>query len=342
VTATLDLTLTDRAPATAGRMASAALDFLASLDDAQRQTATLPFGDDRRYVWDYRPPESTPRNGLRLINMTDDQQRKALALLDIGLSTRGADQVRKIIDLEVPLLLQERLEHRVTPFIRHPEHYAVCIFGDPAGRAPWGWHVGGHHVGLHFTVIDGDRMAAVPLFFGANPAVVRHGPTKGQRTLPEEEDLARALLRSLPDDQKQLAVVSQTAFPDILTDKYRVANAFAPPRGLAWAAMAGQQRDLLLQLVRHYVDRTNAELSGHYWRKLEADGWEALTFAWAGSDAVGQGHYYAIKAPSFLIEYDNTQNGANHIHSVLRDISGDWGEDLLARHYAESHRAGAH
>jgi hypothetical protein len=107
VTATLDLTLTDRAPATAGRMASAALDFLASLDNAQRQTATLPFGDDRRYVWDYRPPENTPRNGLRLINMTDEQQRKALALLDIGLSTRGADQVRKIIDLEVPLLLQE-------------------------------------------------------------------------------------------------------------------------------------------------------------------------------------------------------------------------------------------
>src|SRR5216683_3562438 len=217
-----DLSTTDRAPATAGRMASAAMDFLAALNDQQRHAATLPFGDDLRYIWDYRPPESTPRNGLRLVNMTAGQQRKALALLDIGLSSRGAEQVRQIIDLEVPLLMQEQADGRVTPFIRHPEHYSVCIFGDPSGRAPWAWHIGGHHVGLHFTVVDGDRIASVPLFFGANPAEVRHGPTAGQRTLPEEEDLARMLLRSLPPDQKRIALISPTAFPDILTDRYRV------------------------------------------------------------------------------------------------------------------------
>src|SRR5882762_9774833 len=118
-----DLSTTDRAPATAGRMASAALEFLASLNEMQRRAAALPFGDDRRYVWDYRPPESTPRNGLRLINMTAEQRRKAMAVLDIGLSMRGADQVRQIIDLELPLREQERIEGRVTPFIRDPEHY---------------------------------------------------------------------------------------------------------------------------------------------------------------------------------------------------------------------------
>jgi Protein of unknown function (DUF3500) len=342
MTATLDLTLTDRAPATAGRMVSAAMDFLSSLNETQRRAATLPFGDDRRYIWDYRPPENTPRNGLRLINMTSEQQRKALALLEIGLSTRGARQVREIMDLEVPLLLQEQADGRVTPFIRHPEHYAVCVLGDPSGRAPWAWHVGGHHVGLHFTFVDGDRIASVPLFFGANPAEVRHGPTAGHRTLPEEEDLARALVRGLPREQKQVAVISRTAFPDILTDKYRVANAFAPPRGLAFADMGGDNREQFVRLLRHYVDRTNDELSGPYWRKIEADGFDTITFAWAGSDEPGQGHYYAIKAPSFLIEYDNTQNEANHIHSVLRDITGDWGEDLLAMHYAHSHRAGIH
>jgi hypothetical protein len=318
-------------------MASAAMDFLASLNDQQRRTATLPFGDDRRYVWDYRPLESTPRNGLRLINMNDEQKRKALALLDIGLSTRGAHTVRQIIDLEIPLLLNEKMEGRVTPFVRHPEQYAVCIFGDPSGRLPWAWHIGGHHVGLHFTVIDGDRIASVPLFFGANPAEVRHGPTAGQRTLPVEEDLARALVRGLPPEQKSVAVVSETAYPDILTDRYRVANAFAPPRGLAWPAMSGQARDQLTQLIRHYVTRTNDELSEPYWRKVEAE-LDAVTFAWTGGFEPGQGHYYAIKAPSWLIEYDNTQNGANHIHSVLRDITGDWGDDLIALHYAESHR----
>jgi hypothetical protein len=338
VTATLDLSTTDRAPMTAGRMASAALEFLASLSDMQRRAATLPFGDDRRYVWDYRPIETTPRNGLRLINMSEDQKRKALALLDIGLSTRGADTVRKIMDLEIPLLANEKMEGRVTPFVRHPEQYAVCIFGDPTGRLPWAWHIGGHHVGLHFTVIDGDRIASVPLFFGANPAEVRHGPTSGQRTLPEEEDLARTLVRGLPPDYKQVAVVSQTAYPDILTDRYRITNAFAPPEGLAWSAMGADSRGLLTRLIRHYVTRTNEELSGPYWSKLESE-FEELTFAWTGGEEPGQGHYYVIKAPSWLIEYDNTQNGANHIHSVLRDISGDWGEDLIAMHYAESHRA---
>jgi hypothetical protein len=342
MTATLDLTLTDRAPATAGRMVSAAMEFLSSLNEMQRRAATLPFGDDRRYIWDYRPPENTPRNGLRLINMTAEQQRKALALLEIGLSTRGAHQVRQIMELEVPLLMQEQGDGRVTPFIRHPEHYAVCVLGDPSGRAPWAWHVGGHHVGVHFTFVDGDRLASVPLFFGANPAEVRHGPTTGQRTLPEEEDLARALVRGLPREQKEVAVVSQTAYPDILTDKYRVANAFAPPRGLAFSRMGGDDRELFIRLLRHYVERTNPELSGPYWRKIEADGFDTVTFAWAGSDEPGQGHYYAIKAPRFLIEYDNTQNEANHIHSVLRDITGDWGEDLLARHYEESHRTGSH
>jgi Protein of unknown function (DUF3500) len=341
VTATIDLSATDRAPATAGRMASAARDFLASLTEQQRHTATLPFGDDRRYVWDYRPMESTPRNGLRLINTSEEQKRKALALLDIGLSTRGADTVRKIIDLEIPLLLQEKIEGRVTPFVRHPEQYAVCIFGEPGGRLPWAWHIGGHHVGVHFTVIDGERIASVPLFFGANPAEVRHGPSTGQRTLPEEEDLARALVRALPSDQKHIAVVSETAYPDILTDAYRVANAYAPPRGLPWSSMGGETRSQLTSLLRHYITRVNDELGAPYWRKVESE-LEAVTFAWAGSVEPGQGHYYAIKAPSWLIEYDNTQNGANHIHSVLRDISGDWGDDLIAQHYAQSHREALH
>jgi hypothetical protein len=318
-------------------MATAAMDFLTSLSEEQRRTARLPFGDDRRYIWDYRPIETSPRNGLRLINMDEAQQRKALALLDIGLSARGADTVHKIFDLETPLLLQERIEKRVTPFVRHPEQFAVCIFGDPSGRLPWAWHVGGHHVGVHFTVIDGDRIASVPLFFGANPAEVRHGPSKGYRTLPEEEDLARALVLRLSPELRRIAVVSDIAYPDILTDNYRVANAFAPPRGLAWSTMNGETRSQLTALLRHYVTRVNDELSAPYWRKVESE-LDSVTFAWTGGLEHGQGHYYTIKAPTWLIEYDNTQNEANHIHSVLRDITGDWGTDLIAAHYAESHR----
>jgi hypothetical protein len=245
--------------------------------------------------------------------------------------------VRQIFDLEVPLLEQEQMDGRVTPFIRHPEHYSFCVFGDPRGKLPWAWHVAGHHVGVHFTIVDGDRIASAPLFFGANPSQVRHGPQSGQRTLPEEEDLPRALVRSLPPAQRSIAIVSSTAYPDILTDKYRVAYPFAVPRGLAYADMSGEHRAQLVALIRHYVERTSDELSAFTWSKIERAGLEPVTFAWAGGEDPGQGHYYAIKGPTFLIEYDNTQNGANHIHSVLRDLTGDWGEDVLLAHYAEAH-----
>ncbi|MDQ3809461.1 MAG: DUF3500 domain-containing protein [Chloroflexota bacterium] len=340
MTATVDLSLAERAPTTARRLSDAAAEFLASLNQQQLRVANLPFGDDRRHVWDYRPPEITPRNGLRLINMTSEQQRKAMAMLDIGLSERGARQVRQIIDLEVSLREQERLERRVTEFVRDPEQYAFCVFGDPRSHRPWAWHVGGHHVGVHFTVLDGDRVASVPLFFGANPAEVRIGPTAGQRTLAEEEDLARALVRSFPAAQKSRVVVSATAPDDIITDRYRVAYPFEIPRGLAFADMADEQRNRLVELIRHYAERTSDELTAVTWSKIERAGLESVTFAWAGGQEPGQGHYYTIKGPTWLIEYDNTQNAANHIHSVLRDISGDWGEDLLAAHYAESHRKG--
>src|SRR5918912_871003 len=192
MTTLLDPGLTGRAPHTAGRLAEAARAFLECLAPEQRQAASLPFGHERRYVWDYRPPEITRRNGLRLVNMTAEQQARALALLEIGLSARGDQPARWIIGLEPILKDSERIEHEVNNFMRDPEHYAFCVFGEPGDEA-WSWHVGGHHVALHFTVVAGDRVSGAPLFFGANPSRVKYGPQAGRRALPEEGDWARAL-----------------------------------------------------------------------------------------------------------------------------------------------------
>jgi hypothetical protein len=326
-----------RAPQTAVRLAEAARAFLDSLTPEQRQVATLPFGHERRYVWDYRPPEITWRNGLRLISMTREQQDKALALLDISLSQRGSRTARQIIALEPILKEAERIEHEINKFIRDPEHYAFCVFGSPGDAEPWGVQIGGHHIAVHVTVVAGDRVSGAPLFFGANPSEVRYGPEAGLRTLPEEEDWARALVRSLDAGQKRAAIVSQTAPADILTDNARVAYPLAPPRGVTYAALSGEQRGQLGGLVRHYVERTADDLSASTWARIEQAGLDGLTFAWAGPEDPGRGHYYAITGPTFLIEYDNTQNQANHIHSVFRDIEDDWGEDLLAAHYRELH-----
>ncbi|MBA2450624.1 MAG: DUF3500 domain-containing protein [Chloroflexi bacterium] len=329
-----DLTTAYRAPITARRMATAAAEFLGALSDRERAVAAFPFDGDERYEWHYTP---VPRNGLLLEQMGPEQRRAALALLETGVSARGATEAREIIALEAILRETERIEGRASRWDRNPELYYFSVFGEPSGSAPWAWRVGGHHIGLHFTLVDGDMVAPTPLFFGADPANVLHGPETGRRTLAAEEDMARALLGSLDPSQKGVAIVDSHAPADILTKNYRRVDADATPQGLAYAAMSGEQRGRLVDLVRHYVERAADEIAAQEWSKIEQAGLDEVTFAWAGPEEPRQGHYYAVRGRTFLLEYDNTQHDANHIHSVWRDFAGDWGEDLLAHHYAASH-----
>ena len=331
----IDLSVTQRVPTTARQMAEAARRFLDALSDEQREAARFPFDGDERYRWDYRP---TTRNGLRLINMTAAQRALAFGLLQAGLSDRGVRQVAEIISLEPILREHERIEERVVRWVRDPELFWFSVFGEPGGADPWAWRVGGHHIGVHFTVVDGDLVAPVPLFFGANPAEVQHGPETGKRTLPEEEDWARELVLGLPSELRAEAIISPVAPGDILTDNSIRAHPGLPRRGLRLGAMDDQHRDQLVRLIRHYIERVSREVAANEWQRIHGAGLESISFAWAGGLERRQGHYYAIVGPTFLIEYDNTQNGANHIHSVWRDFTNDWGEDLLAAHYRESHR----
>jgi hypothetical protein len=332
---TVSLDSAARVPAAAGRMADAARRWLDTLDPAQRARASFPFASDERYVWDYRP---APRQGLALSEMTAPQRERAMALLDAGLSARGATAVRDIIALEPILGALEQQAGRRPRWRRDPELYWFALFGEPDGREPWAWRIGGHHVAVLMTVVDHAFVAATPLFFGANPATVPQGPRHGHRTLADEEELARALLAQLSPTQKGAAIVDPVAPADILTTNYRAADPNVLPRGVAYGQLGGEQRESLVRLVRHYVERVAPEVAAVEWKRIEAAGLDAVTFAWAGPEARGQGHYYNVRGPRFLIEYDNTQNDANHIHAVWRDVTNDWGEDLLAAHYAASHR----
>jgi hypothetical protein len=323
-----------RVPTVARRMGDAAQRWLDTLTDAQRKVARFPFGTDERYVWNYRP---VSHEGLALQEMSAPQRDAASALLDAGLSARGADEARAIMALEPILGEIERLAGRDNWVRRNPLLYWFAVFGEPGKRDPWSWRVGGHHVAVHVTVVDADFVAVTPLFFGTNPATVPHGPHAGLRTLGAEEDLARALLAQLRGDQKAIAIVDPVAPADILTTNYRSADPNSIARGVAYEQLDAGQREGLARLVRHYVERSAPEIALAEWRRIEAAGLERVTFAWAGPEARGQGHYYAVRGPRFLIEYDNTQNDANHIHAVWRDFTNDWGEDLLAAHYAQSH-----
>jgi hypothetical protein len=213
---TADVRPVDLAPAAARRMAEAASRFLGTLSSEQRAVAQFPFAGDERYVWNYTPVD---REGLRLKEMTPGQRAAALALFDSGLSVRGAKEAQQIIALEPILREAEQLAGVTNTWHRDPERYAFSVFGEPGGDAPWGWRAGGHHIGVHFTVAGGELVAPTPLFFGTNPAEVRHGPETGLRVLAAEEGLARALLRSLAPAQRAIAVVDPVAPRDILTKK---------------------------------------------------------------------------------------------------------------------------
>jgi hypothetical protein len=322
------------APEASRRLAAAASSFLGSLSADQRKQAGLPFSGDERYEWAYTPIH---RNGLTLKEMTGQQVDVALGMMDTALSARGAVQARDIMRLESTLNEWETISRFVTPWNREVERYYFSVHGAPGGKDPWGFRVGGHHIGIHVTVA-GEYVSVMPHFFGANPAEVRHGPDRGKRVLAAEEDLARQLLSSLDAARKSKAVTSPEAPRDILSHNSRVAKAGIAPRGLAFSAMAVPQREKLVALIKNYTGRVADDLSGRLWQRIESAGLDTVTFAWEGPEERGKGHYYAVQGPAFLIEYDNTQNGANHIHSVIRDFTHDWGEDFLAAHYRESHR----
>ena len=180
-------------------------------------------------------------------------------------------------------------------------------------------------------------VGATPSFLGANPAVVPSGGLAGTRTLPGEEALARELLSALTPDERRVAVVDDRAPADILTGTGRQADVRSVPAGIRHADLGATPRTGLERLLRYYVDRVRAEVADAAWAGIADAGLGEVTFAWAGPETPGRGHYYAIRGPGFVVEYDNTQNGANHIHAVWRDLENDWGEDFLAAHLTAAH-----
>ncbi|PYT29811.1 MAG: hypothetical protein DMG57_10450 [Acidobacteria bacterium] len=310
-------------------MTQAARHFLASLTPEQQAKATFPFRSEERLNWHFIPRE---RKGLPLLDMTPPQRDLAHALLAAGLSQRGYIKAVTIMSLEDVLRILEKAD----PNYRNPEKYYFSVFGEPSDTGTWGFRVEGHHVSQNFTIVNG-KVADTPSFFGANPAEVREGPRKGLRVLAAEEDLARDLLESLTADQKKVAIVSPEAYKDILTAASRKAALEGQPSGIAAEKMTKKQTELLMTLLAEYAHNVPDQLAQTRMDEIKKAG-NNLYFAWAGVEQRGGPHYYRIQAPSFLVEYDDTQNNANHIHTVWRDFNGDFGLDLLSLHYRTSHQ----
>jgi hypothetical protein len=310
--------------AAAAKMRESAERLLASLPENARAKAVRAFDDRDRLDWHYTPRS---RNGVSFKEMDAAGREAVHALLRTALSAPGYRKVVNIIELEIVLK-----EIEAFGLMRDPERYHVTIYGAPDRAKRWGWRFEGHHLSLNFT-LAGEKLAAdTPSFFGANPATVTRGAKKGFRALGEEHDAGWAVLESLGEAQRREAVVDSRTYGDIVTgnkDKVDPLDA----AGIAAAKLDEKQRAALWKLIETYARSFEPGLAEARLARAKEGGAEAVRFAWAGSTARGKPHYYRVQGPRFLIEYDASQNDGNHIHTVWRDFSGDFGRDLLRDHY---------
>ncbi len=315
-------------------MANKASAFLALLTKEQQAKAKYDFDLEERYRWHYVPLDD--RKGISINEMTSPQKEAAFALMHAALSEDAYKKAGEIMQLDNVLkALENRPEN---DHYRDPGKYFFTIFGNPAATGVWGWRLDGHHLSFSFSSDENKIVSGTPGFMGANPAVVLAGPEKGLEILKQENELAFEMLNALNQDQLAKAVIDSTAPGDIITVNSRKAL-IEDPRGVHYNELNAQQKSVFIKLLSLYIHRYTHLFGESMMKDIEAAGMDKLVFAWAGSRQNGPGHkrYYRIKGPTIIIEYDNTQNNGNHVHTVVRDLKNDFGGDLLLEHYKKSH-----
>ncbi len=307
----------------AQRIADAANRFLLSLDDSQRRKAMIAFDSGNRLDWHYIPRS---RSGLALGEMRSNQADAARALFASVLNPSGIEL------LDGVRLLEGVLREQQGSF-RDPDRYYVSVFGTP-GLYPWGWRFEGHHLSLNVALPRAGYVAVTPFFTGAHPATVHDGAHRGFRLLGASEDLARRIMAGLNEQQLREAVIADRSCGEIVASPQRERD-LGTPRGLLLGDMTGAQRTLVEALMDRFLGTLAADLLARQKQRVLEQGLSKFRFAWAGSLTPGEAHYFRVHGPATLIEHDNTQNGANHVHAVWRDLAADFGRDALADHYRQ-------
>jgi hypothetical protein len=318
-----------------GAAETAAKAFLASLPADLRKKANFPLSSDQRTEWYFVPRE---RVGVSLLALDDKQSELLGPLLASALSPEGLLTARGVIKHENILRRIETAAGVANASRRDPGLYYTSVFGTPAAANPWSWRFEGHHLSINVTQLPGQAPAVAPMFVGANPARVPDGAEAGFRLLAAEEDLGRELITLLPEAKRKLAIINDTAYPDIITGNDPAVRPL-PLEGLAAAEMNADQQRQLRRLIEVYTGRLTPAAARDILARLERAGFGKVRFAWAGSIETGQKHYYRVHGPTLLIEYDNTQNDGNHIHTSFRDLERDFGGDAMRRHLATHHHS---
>lgn len=310
-------------------MAIDAVHFLESLSTSQKSKAQFAFDDEERYHWNYVP---VARKGISINELSPGQNAAAMLLLRNTLSNTGYEKTTEIMQLEAILKIVENRDD--SDHYRDAGKYFFSIFGKPGQDSIWGWRFEGHHISFNFSSDATGLVSGTPGFLGANPAMVLSGKEKGKEILKDETRLGFDLLNSLNAGQKTKAIISATAFPEIITGASRKAE-INSQEGILFSELESVQQQLFTALIGVYMQRYKEPYVSKMMNAIAAAGKDNLRFAWAGAQQHGPGnpHYYRIHGPTIIIEYDNTQNNANHVHTVVRDLKNDFGGDELLEHY---------
>jgi hypothetical protein len=316
-------------------VSSAAQKFLSFLSPQLRKEVILTITDQERLNMNFVP---MPRKGPTFHDFNENQKKAALDLLRISLGGSGFTKASAIMELENILRSMEG-DAKLSDgrFRRDPLNYHFCIFGEPSAKGDWAWRFEGHHISLNFFCRDGKIVSSTPSFLGSNPAIVRDGEKKGKQVLKDEMVLAFELVNSFTQEQLKVAKFSDSAPHEILSGNSRKAKPLSPA-GLMYSALDQKQREIFEKLLQVYVANYELGFSKTLMEKIIKSGMNNLSFAWAGSLEQGNGEYYRIQGPMLLIEYDNTQNNGNHVHTIVRDLTNDFAEDILQEHYRTHHK----
>ena len=314
----------DRQPTPSQRVAEAANAFLATLDQGQRRAVVYAFDDEQqRARWSNLPVAMVPRGGMSLEQMSAGQRAAAMKLLSTVLSRRGFEKIQQILQGDEMLRLNRRPGGGP---LFGKELYYVSMLGTPSETTPWMLQFGGHHLALNIT-IAGERGVLTPTLTGAQPAIYTF-EGKTVRPLEGESDKAFALLNALDAAQKKQAILD-----------YRVANlVLGPgedgktiqPEGIVGTALNANQQTLLLDIAHEWVGILNDDAASAKMAEIKAN-LPRTYFAWSGATTNGGLAYYRIQGPTVVIEYAPQQGDLDHIHTIYRDPTNDYGAKLTSR-----------
>jgi hypothetical protein len=314
--------------AVTARVVAAANAFLATLNDAERTRATFDFAGSQRTGWSNLPTGIFKRNGLRLGDMTSRQREAALALVAAALSKSGYQKVIDIMNADEALKNTRggRTGGRqgAGGIQFGLDEYYLALLGAASETAPWMIQFGGHHLAINVTVV-GPNNVLTPSLPATQPArYVLNGQTI--RPLGNENDKGFELINALDAAQQKQAILNYKVSDLVLgpgTD-----GKVIQPEGIPASALNGSQQALLLDVAHEWVGILNDEAAAAKMAEIKAN-LPRTYFAWSGATTNGGLAYYRIQGPTLVIEYAPQQGDLEHIHTIYRDPTNDYGAKLV-------------